>query len=82
MTVEGETKLKNKERQKCEIWTRIMGYFRPVSGYNPGKKAEFYERRYFSEEKALENINSSKDSDTDPASPDQNGEETTAPTKH
>ena len=79
MTVEGETKLKNKERQKGGIWTRIMGYFRPVSGYNPGKKAEFYERRYFSEEKALENINSSKDADADSASPDQSGEE---PTKH
>ena len=30
-----------------------MGYFRPLSVFNPGKKSEFRERRYFSEEKAL-----------------------------
>lgn len=28
-------------RQKCEVWTRVMGYFRPVSQFNVGKKAEF-----------------------------------------
>ena len=48
-----EPELKEEERQKCEIWTRIMGYFRPLSVFNPGKKSEFRERRYFSEEKAL-----------------------------
>ncbi len=31
-------------RQRCEIWSRVMGYFRPVSHFNPGKKAEFAER--------------------------------------
>lgn len=47
-----EPELKEEERQKCEIWTRIMGYFRPLSVFNPGKKSEFCERRYFSESKA------------------------------
>ena len=28
-------------RQKCEVWTRVMGYFRPISQFNVGKKAEF-----------------------------------------
>ena len=28
-----------------------MGYFRPVSGYNKGKKSEFKERKWFKEEK-------------------------------
>ena len=28
-----------------------MGYLAPVSRYNTGKKAEFYGRKYFSEEK-------------------------------
>lgn len=32
-----EPELKEEERQKCEIWTRIMGYFRPLSVFNPGK---------------------------------------------
>lgn len=31
-------------RTKCEVWTRVMGYFRPVSQFNVGKKAEFAER--------------------------------------
>lgn len=34
-------------RTKCEIWTRVMGYHRPVSQYNVGKKSEFYSRVYF-----------------------------------
>lgn len=39
------------ERQPCEIWTRVMGYFRPLSEFNKGKKAEFLERKYFMEKK-------------------------------
>jgi hypothetical protein len=37
------------ERQPCEIWTRVMGYHRPVSSFNTGKQGEFHERRYFRE---------------------------------
>lgn len=48
-----ETKLNNEQRTKCEIWTRAMGYCRPVSNFNKGKKSEFYERKYFTEEKAI-----------------------------
>ena len=44
-------KLLNSERQPCEIWTRVMGYHRPVSEFNQGKKSEFYERTYFKENK-------------------------------
>jgi len=36
-------------RTKCEVWTRVMGYFRPVSHFNTGKKAEHYSRVYFRE---------------------------------
>lgn len=46
--------LKDEERQPCEIWTRVMGYFRPVDGFNIGKKSEFAERLNFSEKIALE----------------------------
>ncbi|MBT3048108.1 MAG: anaerobic ribonucleoside-triphosphate reductase [Candidatus Thiodiazotropha sp.] len=35
------------ERTRCEIWTRVMGYHRPISAFNPGKQAEQAERRYF-----------------------------------
>lgn len=37
------------ERQPCEIWTRVMGYHRPVSSFNTGKKGEFHERKFFRE---------------------------------
>lgn len=29
--------LNNQDRQKCEVWTRVMGYHRPVSAFNKGK---------------------------------------------
>lgn len=41
--------LANEERQECEVWTRVMGYYRPVSFYNVGKKGEFHERVEFVE---------------------------------
>lgn len=40
-----------KKRTPCEIYTRVMGYLRPVSNYNIGKKSEFYSRKYFEENK-------------------------------
>ena len=49
--------LKEEERQKCEIWTRVMGYFRPLDNFNKGKKSEFAERVYFKESKAKEEKN-------------------------
>lgn len=44
--------LRDEERQPCEIWTRVMGYHRPMSSFNHGKKGEFRERTYFTEERA------------------------------
>ena len=41
--------LKDEERTRCEIWTRVMGYHRPVSSWNKGKQAEHQERCYFRE---------------------------------
>lgn len=43
----------------CEVWTRVMGYFRPVSSFNIGKKGEFAERRFFTEEAAGELVEAS-----------------------
>ncbi len=42
--------LHDTERQPCEVWTRVMGYHRPVSSFNIGKKGEHYERRLFREQ--------------------------------
>ncbi|GAA3817980.1 anaerobic ribonucleoside triphosphate reductase [Cellulomonas soli] len=33
----------------CEVWTRVMGYHRPVSSFNVGKKGEHAERTPFQE---------------------------------
>ena len=32
---------------KCEVYSRIVGYFRPVSNWNVGKKAEYNDRVTF-----------------------------------
>ena len=37
------------EPVECEVWTRVMGYFRPVRSFNIGKKAEYAERQMFTE---------------------------------
>lgn len=52
MTREGVkvvTELKQGERTRCEVWTRVMGYFRPVSQFNDGKKSEYSERKAYTE---------------------------------
>jgi len=46
--------LDESERQPCEIWTRVMGYHRPVASFNRGKQGEFYERCYFREAQAAQ----------------------------
>ncbi len=48
--------LKDEERQVCEIWTRVVGYYRPVSEFNIGKKSEHSERQFFEENKALNSL--------------------------
>lgn len=40
-------RLEDSERQPCEIWTRVMGYHRPVASFNPGKQSEHAERKFF-----------------------------------
>lgn len=52
MNEKATTKLSDAERQPCEVWTRVMGYHRPVSAYNIGKKGEFEERTHFTEKAA------------------------------
>lgn len=37
--------------QKCEVWSRVCGYFRPVNQYNHGKKEEFHDRTVYEQTK-------------------------------
>ncbi|MBN2422566.1 ribonucleoside triphosphate reductase [Candidatus Woesearchaeota archaeon] len=39
--------------KKCEVYSRIVGYYRPVDQWNSGKKEEFKQRVMFSENIAL-----------------------------
>lgn len=44
-----ELMLDDAERTRCEVWTRVMGYHRPVAAFNPGKQSEHRERTHFVE---------------------------------
>lgn len=44
-----QSQIPQDKRQRCEVWTRVMGYHRPVSSFNTGKKAEHSERVFFCE---------------------------------
>ena len=55
-----ETTIDNSQRTKCEVWTRAMGYCRPVKNFNKGKKSEFAERKYFTEEKTMKHLKGGK----------------------
>lgn len=46
-----DVQLTDAERQPCEVWTRVMGYHRPVSSFNIGKQGEHQERQFFAEQR-------------------------------
>ncbi|MET3031786.1 anaerobic ribonucleoside-triphosphate reductase [Flavobacterium johnsoniae] len=39
----------NAKRSKCLVYTRVMGYHRPVESFNIGKKGEHQQRTHFKE---------------------------------
>lgn len=46
-----QNELKPEERTRCEVWTRVMGYHRPVTSFNKGKQSEHRERQFFVEQR-------------------------------
>ncbi len=42
-----ETLLKNVRGSECEVYSRVVGYYRPVKNWNLGKREEFSERKVF-----------------------------------
>lgn len=34
-------------QQKTEVFSRVVGFYRPVQQFNPGKKEEFKNRKSF-----------------------------------
>ncbi len=51
MGLAGLTKIETDERKPnavpCEVYDRVVGYYRPVSNWNHGKKVEFGQRRRY-----------------------------------
>ena len=37
----------NKQRTPMEIYSRVVGYLRPVDQWNPGKQQEYRDRRVY-----------------------------------
>jgi ribonucleoside-triphosphate reductase (formate) len=37
----------NTKRTRCEVYSRVVGYLRPVNQWNDGKNAEFSDRQTF-----------------------------------
>ncbi len=35
------------QRQRCEVYSRVVGYLRPVDQFNPGKQSEYYDRKTY-----------------------------------
>jgi len=41
------TVIPESKRTRCEIWSRPVGYLRPVQHYNQGKQEEFKQRKSY-----------------------------------
>ena len=48
-------------KTRCEVYSRVVGYIRPVGQWNDGKQAEFHRRKVFDSAKALVNAESMGD---------------------
>lgn len=35
------------KRIRCEVYSRIVGYIRPIQNWNAGKRQEFYDRKTY-----------------------------------
>ena len=47
MVMEKRIEELEKKRTPCEVYSRVVGYLRPVSQWNEGKQEEFEERVMF-----------------------------------
>lgn len=37
----------DERRQPCEVYSRVVGYLRPVGQWNKGKQSEFFDRQEY-----------------------------------
>lgn len=45
--------MSDKRKVPCEVYTRVVGFLRPVQSFNDGKKQEFEDRVTFNFSKAM-----------------------------
>ena len=45
--LETKNDLRTRQRTRCEVWSRVVGYLRPTSKWNDGKQEEFKDRALF-----------------------------------
>jgi len=50
MKQQKDLELQQEKRTKCLVYTRVMGYHRPVESFNIGKKGEHRQRLHFVED--------------------------------
>jgi anaerobic ribonucleoside-triphosphate reductase len=43
---------KRAKKVPCEVYSRIVGYLRPIQNWNKGKRQEFHDRRTYRIEEA------------------------------
>ena len=39
--------MSEKKRVPCEVYSRVVGYMRPIRSWNAGKQAEFKDRKTY-----------------------------------
>lgn len=44
--IKSQTNSKKVRAIRAEVYSRVVGYYRPVQAWNEGKREEFRERRY------------------------------------
>jgi hypothetical protein len=49
--------MKSEKKVPVEVYSRVVGYFRPVNQWNKGKQEEFYDRNEFSPEEMIARVN-------------------------
>jgi len=40
-------KINNLDRTRCEVFSRVVGYIRPINTWNDGKLSEYKDRKVF-----------------------------------
>lgn len=52
-----ETANNGKCGKECQVFSRVVGYYRPVQTWNDGKREEFKDRLEYAEDKSIRHAN-------------------------